>query len=543
MADSTELPDQPDERHFEIAQNAAERLARQLDGNGLKAEQVRLGRHETLVHELPGQMIVALKPDIATAELKGKTPRGEVLRTRDEVMARAEGDVEGYLADANVHAELQQEMDRDAGRGFGKPDYRQALQCARNEFSIVDKCSRCNGETTLDCNQCGHTGHVPCPQCNTVGTVQCPICYGTGQQDAPGGGKMDCKRCFGKRLVTCPNCQGQRQMRCLNCNGLGQVNCVDCGRSGYATHLFQVSYHAECGFQLERQFIPQEVQEVVDALGVRNIATEGHAEIFRMNPQIENNRIVFPFTAVLPTARADFQVAGKTYPATVAGLHSRLLEIEPMMDKLIKPGINALFKLSKGPMASEALIDAACRYKVIRFALSGLMGHSKRQIYARITKEYPAILTEKYAKATVQYSEVAMLAIAAAPRKRGFIIGAVIAGALDAGWYLGPLRAQAVAAMTAAGKAAQVPAADGAVWLAGFLATFFTIKVLAGRALKDLLPENVKNEQKQGLPPAGALGYWALPLTAAVWLALAFFAHPHPGWIDMILDKLHIHHG
>jgi hypothetical protein len=84
-----------------------------------------------------------------------------------------------------------------------------------------------------------------------------------------------------------------------------------------------------------------------------------------------------------------------------------------------------------------------------------------------------------------------------------------------------------------------MPAADGGIWLAGFIATFFIIKILAARALKRILPDAVKTEKPRGLPPAGDMGLWALPVTGIAWLAAAFFATPHPAWIDAVLRLLH----
>lgn len=539
MAANAEIPHEPDERHFQIAQAAADRLAAQLDGNGLKAEQVRLGRHEDLVHELPGLMDVMLKPELATNQLKGKAPRGETLRNKEEVFTRAQGDVKTLVKDANVQAELNAELDRDAGQGFGKPDYKQALGAAKNEFCTVEQCPHCKGETTLPCKLCSASGNMPCQLCAASGMMQCPQCLGTGRQMGHDGAQNQCPRCFGRFQIQCTECLGARELRCTACAGSGNINCAECGRSGHWTHLYQATYSGVGHFTLNRELIPKEILEIVDEIGVRAIAVDGHAEIFRMLAEPKDESVCFAYIARLPTARVEFSVAGKTVPATVAGLHAKLMEIEPILDKIIKPGINALFKLSKGPMASEALIDTACKYKIIRQALGGLMDGSKRAVYVRITKEYPAILSEKYAKALVKYAEVALHAVAALPRKRGLAIGTVASALLYAAYFMSPARALLLHAALQADKAKFMPAVDGFIWLLGLIAAYFSIRIMAGRALKAILPDTVQGTKGKALPPAGPLAYWAPPLTLLAFVAVAFFAPDKASWVAHILSRLH----
>jgi hypothetical protein len=528
------VPAQPDEKHFQICQRAAETLGRLVDGNGLKADQVRLARHETLVHQVPGFVQVELKPGVTSRQLKGNVPAGKVLGAKGDVMGEAAGLVRDFVNDRNIQEQVLQDVRADAGQGFGMDPFKIALPATAREFCVVETCLKCNGAQFCACQRCGAQGQVSCPNCGGEGYQPCQQCSGSGVYMRGGTERVPCQRCAGQGRMQCVTCQGQRQTRCTLCAGQGRIGCTECDQSGYWTNMLQLTFQAEGQFGLDRQQVPKEVLDVIDALGVRNLATKNLAEVFRAGIDARDKLITIPLIAFLPIAQAEFSIEGKAYPATVAGLTGRILAIPPVLDAAIKPGISALVKLSKGPMAAQALIDAACRYRIIRQALAGLARGSKRQVYQQIVKEYPVGLSDKYAKALVKYAGAALLAIGRAPRMKGLAIGCAGAAALSAAWFLSPLRAGAATGMAQAGHLRAMPAADVMIWLAGYAAALLAVKLAAAGALKKLLPENVKTEGR-GLPAAGQQGWQALGVTLAIWLALAFTAPARPEWIAALL--------
>lgn len=538
MSEPDKVPEQPDEIHFQICQRAAETLGRLVDGNGLKADQVRLARHETLVHQVPAYIHVELKPDISKKQYKGNVPRGKVLGGADGVHMEAAGLVRDFVKDINVITQIVNDVKEDEGKGFGMDPFKIALPATAKEFSVVEKCLKCNGAQFYQCVRCASQGQVPCQGCNAQGYSQCPQCFGSGQVQQAGGPRVPCNRCNAQGRIQCLQCNGQRNIKCNICNGQGRIDCTECDRSGFWTNVYQLAFHADGEFVLDRQQVPPDVLAVIDTLGVRNLATKGFAQIFRTGIESKEKFITIPYLAFLPIAQAEFTVEGKPYPAIIAGLPGRIMSIQPVLDTTIKPGINALYKLSKGPMAAQALIDQACRFRLIRQVLTGLAKQSKKQVYQGLLTEYPVGLSEKYAKATIRYANDAVLAIGRGPRRKGLIGGTLGAAILMAAYFMGPIRPQLKQSMVETGHARHMFLPDLAVWGLGYLIALYAIKIMASGSLKKFLPDDVQSKAK-GLPSAGEHGLYAIGTTLAVWVAMAFAGSSRPEWLLSLLNMGH----
>ena len=538
MSEPDFVPEQPSEQHFLIGQKAADRLGRLVDGNGLKAEQVRLSRHETLVHQLPGEVRIALKPDIIKGQLKGNRPHGIVCGSEAEVVGKADGLAQEFIATKDIQIELLQVLDKDPGRGWGMKPFHHPLAITRKEFSVVDQCTKCAGLTYYNCPMCHMTGALTCGGCNGQGMAQCPICFGQGAMQASDGGRVTCGRCAATGRVPCITCQGAKLLRCTTCAGQGKIGCTECDRSGYWTHIFDMSFHAEAEFDLDRQQVPPDVLAVVDRLGIRELATIGHAEIFRLIQNPEPKHLSIPFVAFLPLCNAEFSIEGKIYPSGVAGLTGRIMGIDPVLDPVLKPGINALFKLSKGPLAAEALVDQACKFRALRQVITGLSHHSKKQVYQMLVKEYPLVISDKFLKAAIKYADIGVLALSKGPRIKGLLIGTAVATLLYAGYYIGPVRGIVNEQLAAELMARHILLVDVVVWAAGYLLTWLAIKHMAKGALEKMLPGEVVDTSDKGLPAAGAQGWHAVGTTLLAWAACAFAAVAKPLWVLMVLKLL-----
>lgn len=532
-----QLPEKPAEEHFLIPEKALKDLSRMLDGNGIKAAQVRMLRHDTTVHQVPGTLTISLKPDISTKQLKGKQSVGEVQGSKQQVVHEAAGLCATLVGNAAVQQEVVENISAKPGQSFGADPYEFKINAAQKQYSVIDTCQKCNGSTMCKCASCGGDGSSPCTMCNGNGFTQCVYCYGMGQLQKSDGSRPPCTKCGGTGRDHCKSCQGRKEQKCAVCNGQGQNPCKECDRSGFWTHVFDVRFHAEAFFQLERSVIPPEVLEVVDIIGLKQIVVDGHAELLKLLPETVQDKIVIPFVALLPIAQVEFTMESKTYPAIVAGLHGRIIEIEPLLDRLVKPGISALMKLSKGPMAVSSLMATACRFKAIRQVLAGTAHHSKGHVYKKLTKEYPLVLSDGYAKAATSYAYQAILALSEGPRWKGFASGTLLSGMISAAYYLTGLRTQVANLMGNQDLLQHLIVADVSVWATGYLLAIFVIKAFAASALKKILPDNVQVKDR-GLPASGKQGVIALPATLVCWLIPAFFASAQPEWLLNILKKL-----
>lgn len=532
-----QLPAEPSEAHFEISATAAAALGKLVDGNGLKADQVRLGRHDTLVHQIPARLIVTLKTDMVKSELKGKQPHGEVVPNATQAAANADAAIIEFLKSTDVIADILTQLEKKPEGGWGEKPFKLGLKSTGvKEYSSVDMCQKCKGQAKITCTTCTATGISPCQPCQGQGFTTCAICFGTGNVQQADGSTAQCTRCLGTRRVQCVHCNGARQMPCHICNGLTYIACKECEMSGYWTHIYHAKYHAECSFDLERKLIPPDVMQIIDIIGVPQLSSEEHAEIFALPPVIEGNKMYIPMMAFFAIAQSEFTVENRPFPATIAGLNGKIIDIPPLLDTFIKPGINALLKLSKGPMAAEALVSQACKYRLIKETLGGLAHNSKKAVYQKLGDDYPMVLSDKYAKAAVRYADVALLSLGNAPRTRGFFIGTAL-GAVVAWIYFAGIRMNVVATLKASGAAKHILLCDILVWVLGYVMTLVIIKFMAAQSIRSTLPSDVVMKEK-GLPSAGNQGFWALPSIFIAWAVMAAISPVKPEWMITVLKAV-----
>lgn len=526
----------PNEKLFQIPEKAGRHLGLLIDGNGYKADQVRLARHDTEVHIVPGRTVFTLKPDIATRLVNGTQNHGQVLDSKASVVAAAETQSAAYAADIDIQKQLVAEISKKKGDGFGAPPARFALTGAHKEYAVVEKCHLCAGSTHIDCRTCNAGGKAPCTGCSGQGMTQCTACYGSGQTQKSDGSRPPCTRCNGQGRSVCMTCNGNRLLPCAVCSGQGRIQCAECAHTGYKTQLFDVKWQVDTRFELDETVSP-EVREVIDLIGLGNIAPEEQADIHRQEGLVEQGKFIVPYLAHLPIAQVEFSIEGKFYPAVVAGASARIIEIDPLLDRAIKPGINALYKLAQGSIATVSLMQIACRFKILRQIMAGLSHHGKKAVYQKTIREYPLVLSDKYARAAVKYTATALSSLSDGPRWRGLVTGTVVSALLSAGYFLSPARAWVMAQMAAQGFARHAFLPDVLLWLAGIGIAVFCIRKSAANALKTLLPQSVQTDEK-GLPSAGPQGWWSVVSTFVPWLAAACFARPVPEWILPLVQKI-----
>lgn len=502
------LPEQPSPAHQDIAQTAARHLGALADGNGITADQVRVAKQDITVHKLHAAVVVDVIPEISHRLLKGRQPRGQVLGNQTAVTSEAKITAEKFLEVETVRREAEAVLDNKVARGFGVPLFKFKISQAPKEYSVIDRCNACQGNGTVSCQACQRTGRLGCTRC-----------HGAGSLSRDDGSHTTCPQCNGQRTVTCHICQGQ-----------GQGPCVECDRSGYTTHVYQAQWVAQASFVLDRTGTNPHVLQALDEIGIPAFAADGHADIFRLAPEMRLHKLAYPYVAHVGVAQVEFSINNKTWPAVVAGLKGHVLEIEPFLDTLIKPGLQALQKLSKGPMASAALMERACRYKLIRTVIGDLSHHSRKWAYQKIIKNHPHILSDKYAKASIKYASEALMALSIGPRRKGLVIGTIVAALPLACWFMMQGRSAVSTLLQQKGLSQHVIGADIVVYLAAYALCVLTLKMFTAAALKKILPENLQTKDR-GLPPAGETALWALLTVLAVFAATAFFSSQPPEWV------------
>jgi hypothetical protein len=519
-----------------LGKDAAEFLGAIADGNGIRAEQVRLQKQELEVYKIPAVVVTELKPKITEGQQKGKNSFGLVLGSKAEVLGRMDGLQAEFLSAPAVQHDVIMQIERIAGLGWGMEPLKIPLKETRKDFSVVDKCLKCAGAMKVNCVTCHAMGQMPCQPCHGQGVIPCQNCHGSGRVQQQDGSQAQCFRCNGQGRIVCTYCNNAKTVGCTMCNSNGFIGCTECNQSGFWTHTFSVIFEAEIYFKMDKSIVPLPAREIIEILGEGKLGTEGHAEITRGTSEIHGKYFLVPLMAALPVAAVEFSVEGKAYPATVAGRNARILKLEPFLDALIKPGINALFKLTKGPMAVESLIDMACKYKILKQVLSGLRQQSKRVVYQKVTREYSAILSDKYAKASIKYADMALLSLGNQPRNRGLLLGTLLSLALFLGYYLSPVRGAVIGFMAQKHLARYIFGVDMAVWGIGYLIALYIIKGMAAGFLKKIFPTHLETGAKK-LPAAGVQGDYAIATTLAVFLLAASTTMLKPEVLAALLKK------
>lgn len=522
-----ELPLQSVAVHRAIAKKAAENLGKFVDGNGLKADQVKIIREETTIERLGGYVSVKLVTETSKSQVKGKAPQGTTVQSAADAIAAAENQIGAMLRDGAFKEEMRSILQKDPGGGFGMEPATVMLTGQRKDFSVIVDCPTCRGNAYTSCGTCNGSGSMTCNTCRGNGFSNCLSCNGSGRVQDGSGNFIPCARCQSSGRIACAACRGSRMVSCANCRGQGRIGCTVCNQTGAFTEIYQVNYRAECSFEINWNETSSDGRAAGHKLGLRAMATEKHIEILWQDPQTRPGDIYIPCVAFLPVAKVGFSIEGHAYPATAAGLQGRIIEIEPVLDEYLKPGIEALMNLSKGPMARQALIDAACKFRLIRQTMAGLARFSQKNVYQRLNKSYPLMLSDKYARATVKYAASAMATLSARPRYQGLAGGTVVAAIFMAVYFMTPLRH----ALTGIVPPAAMFVLDILLWLASWGMTVLIIRYLTAGGLKKLLPDSMQIN-KGGLPAAGPQGWLALPATGIVWLALAASAAQKPDWIQ-----------
>ena len=537
MTEVFQLPPEVEEIHRAISQKGLAVLGGFVDGNGLKAAQVRLVQEETQIHRIPATIMVTLKPEIVKSQLAGQNPRGIVLGAEAEVIPHAAGLAQELLKGTNLKQEVLQAIGQTPEKGFGMLPLTLSVKSEKKEFSVISVCQSCRGATQQPCALCHSTGKMPCQTCRGEGYTPCRTCFGVEMVQDDSGHRVSCTYCQHTGRIICITCNGHQQLPCSVCGGRGSTPCTICGQTGSMTNIYLASYKALCQFDVDWRTVPADVRKIAEKLGIAQLVPKGHVDVYWQPPEVKGDQLLISCEAFLPISAAEFSVEGKPYPAVVAGLQGTIVQIDPLLDAAVKPGISALMKLSKGPLAVQALIDTACKYKMIRQVIAGLARYSKSKVYQTLVRDYPVVLSDKYARATISYAHRAVLSISAGPRYKGLVAGTVLAGLLAAGYYMTHLRTLILGQLEQNGFAQNIVLCDAVVWLLGATIAVFTIKLMTAAAFKKMLPSTVQMD-KGGLPSAGMQGVAAFFTVAVACLGVAAMAAEKPEWLLHILKPL-----
>lgn len=503
--------------NHDIVDKARAWIAACFEGNGLKSEQIRLKQHKTSLHDIPAEVTVTLVPDFRLTSAPGRSPQGETVASKQDAAIKIAAFAGAALSSSSIASDIRTTLDADTSRGWGMGALRIPLAQTKKEFFCIEPCPQCSGRN-----------FVPCVDCKSTGNIPCPFCYNTGVYQQGSGQRLPCIRC---------NAQGHTP--CLRCNGQKQIACASCRRQGVWTHAWKGQCLAEFHFSPLRAQAEPEIWAIAEMLGFQTLATEGHALLKIGDPVLQGQTLHVPVTASLPVTQAEFLIEGKAKTATLAGWKGRVVKIDPLLDPYIKPGINALLKLSKGPMAALALMTTACKCRLVRNALIAAAAHSRKAAYNEIKQEYALIVSDKYARATAQHAGNLIQIVSARPKRLGLMLGLLVSSLMAGTYYFMDGRLQAGALLKARGMERFIVGVDFSVWAASLAISIIIIRVLASTTMKKILPPEILAGKRASVS-AGLYALYALGATLIVFLAISAVSPVKPEWMLPALKHIGI---
>ena len=114
------------------------------------------------------------------------------------------------------------------------------------------------------------------------------------------------------------------------------------------------------------------------------------------------------------------------------------------MDSLVKPGIAALNKIVRGPMATGALFKRARSYRMIKDVTDRISYQKRNKVLSHLRDEYPIGLSDKYAKALIIFAEKSLGKLTARPRLYASFGLLALWGGVFALWFMAGLRPTAM---------------------------------------------------------------------------------------------------
>lgn len=509
-----------EEEDIDIAEIAIEEISALVDGNGARAAEVRLVSKEQETYKFPASLLVELKPIRQDHEKSGRHDSGEnVVETEQELEEKIHELCTEKLQEERIRLSLLERFKKEPKEGWGLEGKKYRVDEAREEVAHPQKCRRCNGDGNFICNQCSGQGKINCTNCQAQGKIMCPECKGLKKLVGAGGEKTTCYKCSGFGFMMCPICQTTKTMTCGGCNGQKKMPCDRCGHSGWTTVIADLLFEGETRFEPDTEDLPDELVQAMEMIGYRQLCLNDHADCRRIefedrewyeerdrekykrddSKQEEEPPYHVDFEATIPFAQAEFSIGGDQYSCNVTGYRGFISHTEDFMDKLIRPGMQALDNLTKGPMATSALIEKAAQYRLIRGVFADIGKYPKKRILKRLMHQYPVGLSKVYAKGCVQFADKALKKITKKPRQNGLGIGIVAAAGLYFAWF------GAVRATLGDLPADQMMIADGLVAATGMVLPFYLVKDFATRGLRKVLPKKLSAESKN-MQPAGSEG-------------------------------------
>lgn len=500
-------------------ENAKTKMEGWIDGNGMHKSAVRISEKQLTLIPVTLHSSLQLVPLEKETRIERPDPCAQTVSSRADMAQIIQTHVTGLLSRNDIVEKLAM-MIRAKNFGIGDVQH-DVFRDAEIRFVLEETCKTCQGKGQAGCQACHGSGQQACTKCHGRGNIPCPVCHGHKHTPASDGSMQPCHECGGYGQSPCPACHQKKNVTCAPCTGTGKTSCKQCNATGRRHVLITVDFKAEITGRAKSDGTAP-LPQPADIL-LKN--GDLHLPAMPNDIKVYPDRIETDFTAVMPQGTIGFSLNGKRVDTNVSGINATIRTESLFIDSLIKPGIAALNKIARGPMATAALFQRARTYRTVRDVTDQVSRLPRKKILKQLQETYPVGLSDKYAKAMIKLADVAVGKITIRPRWIGTGVSVALFGIMIVSWFHLGLRPNAMADFS---PKLQLMV-DGLFLGIGLVGSSFIIKKLAHTALKTIL-----GTAPPKLPKAGDQALIAFGILAVIFIVAALTANPQPGWTNIL---------
>lgn len=513
-----------------LVKSALDRVKAIMKGNGVKLDSITVASHKISQHTMNAGTYLELRPSSSEKNFPGKVVSGQLLSTRDEAAKMVDQAMIEAANNATTKAQIANVLLSRPDQGFGMSRQSVPLDFLKKEYCWYEACTTCNGTSRAPCQRCQGRKIETCAKCTGRGLMQCPMCRATGLLQG-----QKCPRCHGQRYAPCDMCQRTGMMGCRMCSATGVMKCNACAGQGWRTHVLTLGASALTYFEYEGKNIPKQAADMIETqastlASQRRIKVTGRIADDKENVLGANYEVEFPFGDIT------FALGKKEAKANLFGYKGELINFPPVLDKIVLNAVEDLEEAARDVGDVAEKIRSATRYRVIAQGFLTGSRTSVKKTADQLMKIYDIGLSQGMAEKIATLADLTTSRITRKPRYYGLAGGLILVAAMDAGFYLSPLRSKI---------ATYIPnvkfdfVLDFLPLILGGLITTLCIQFAGAGAIRKALGHLAQKGKKSTLmPKARSSGYWGYAGTIAIMLAMMEYASTHTGgapyWYEIL---------
>ena len=458
----------PDEREIRpvdaiILQRALDRLKSAAKGNGIDPDTIEMIDFKGETFHFLARSLFTVTHGLSEKHLPGKEA-AEICSSATDLRMKIQQTIEKTTTNKEIVGYVIDVLEKRADKGFFINNLVLKLDRLAKKLAFYNQCSACTAGKII-CLSCQGAGQSNCAKCQAHRTLKCPACRGTGAGRQKDGSMGTCRKCNGQKEAPCNFCRATGKMKCQGCQGTGRTPCQKCAATGIISEIAYVTFEGKTYFTYEHEMVdgtplPLEIFPLIDQLGP-DMAAKEHADIaiLKAKEQIyaqeeyqttekvkTRDELVVPYDVLLPWGDIKFKIAAtdkqeeRILDARLFGLHPRLLNLPPFLEKPLGPGLDRLTQAANNLGNVRGNVVEAIRFRIIGDALiAGATLPQKKAILA-MRRRWPLGLRPQITDKMTILAAQAYQNLSKKPRIMGLIGGLLGGAALYAAYLIGPLR-------------------------------------------------------------------------------------------------------